>query len=208
LKYLPLVWNGLWRNRARTLFTLLSVTVAFILFGILAGVDAGFAHSLEASRMDRLFADPKFGAPMPISYAEQIAPVAGVLVVAPARYDRLAGRLIAASVAGSESASSRRPADIRWGNGEALVESRDHQQPADPAETGCQTPCQSVDVRGRPELVKPRPVTLVRSSSLDLRLSSYMPPGALHPARPSFRNTHWQVCLCRPSVASSTGGQP
>jgi hypothetical protein len=64
LKYLPLVWNGLWRNRARTLFTPLSVTVAFILFGILAGVDAGFAHSLEASRMDRLFADPKFGAPM------------------------------------------------------------------------------------------------------------------------------------------------
>jgi len=83
LKYFPLVWNGLWRNRARTLFTLLSITVAFILFGILAGVDAGFAHSLEASRMDRLFADPKFGTPLPISYAEQIARVPGVLVVAP-----------------------------------------------------------------------------------------------------------------------------
>jgi putative ABC transport system permease protein len=83
LKYLPLVWNGLWRNRARTIFTLLSITVAFILFGILAGVDAGFAHSLEVSRMDRLFTDPKFGVPMPISYAEQIARVPGVLVVAP-----------------------------------------------------------------------------------------------------------------------------
>jgi ABC-type antimicrobial peptide transport system permease subunit len=48
---------------------------------------------------------------------------------------------------------------------------------------------------------------LVRSSSLDLRLSSYMPLGAPHPALPSFRNTHRQVCLCRPNVASSTGGQ-
>jgi putative ABC transport system permease protein len=83
MKYLPLVWAGLWRKPARTMFTILSVMVAFILFGILAGIDAGFDNLLARSRMDRLFTDPRFGAPMPISYAEQIAKIPGVTVVAP-----------------------------------------------------------------------------------------------------------------------------
>jgi putative ABC transport system permease protein len=83
LKYFPLIWDGLWRRRARTIFTLLSIAVAYILFGILSGIDAGFAHMLEVSRMDRLFTDSRFGAPMPLSYAEKIASVPGVIVVAP-----------------------------------------------------------------------------------------------------------------------------
>jgi len=83
MKYLPLVWAGLWRKPVRTTFTLLSIMVAFILFGILSGIDSGFASVLERSRMDRLFTDPRFGTPMPISYAEQIAKVPGVTVVAP-----------------------------------------------------------------------------------------------------------------------------
>lgn len=83
MKYLPLVWNGLWRKRARTIFTLLSIAVAYILFGILSGIDAGFGHSLEVSRLDRLFTDSRFGATMPLSYGEQIANVPGVIVVAP-----------------------------------------------------------------------------------------------------------------------------
>ena len=83
MKYLPLVWNGLWRRPARTIFTLLSIAVGYILFGILSGIDAGFAHTLEVSRMDRLFTDSRFGTPMPSSYADQIASVPGVIVVAP-----------------------------------------------------------------------------------------------------------------------------
>ena len=59
--------------------------MAFVLYGILSGIDAGFAHSLAASRLDRLFTDSRFGAPMQISYAEQIARVPGVAVVAPRR---------------------------------------------------------------------------------------------------------------------------
>jgi putative ABC transport system permease protein len=73
----------LWRKPARTIFTLLSIAVAYVLFGILSGIDAGFAHTLEVSRMDRLFTDSRFGAPMPLSYAERIASVPGVVVVAP-----------------------------------------------------------------------------------------------------------------------------
>ena len=38
MKFLPLIWAGLWRKRARTVFTLLSIVVAFVLFGVLQGV--------------------------------------------------------------------------------------------------------------------------------------------------------------------------
>ncbi|HTC52408.1 MAG TPA: ABC transporter permease [Steroidobacteraceae bacterium] len=85
MKYLPLLWAGLWRKPARTILTLLSIVVAFVLFGILSGIDAGFARTLQASRLDRLFTDSRFGAPMQIAYAEQIARVPGVAVVAPRR---------------------------------------------------------------------------------------------------------------------------
>jgi putative ABC transport system permease protein len=85
VKYLPLLWAGLWRKPARTMLTLLSIVVAFVLFGILSGIDAGFEHALETSRLDRLFTDSKFGAPMQIAYAQQIARVPGVALVAPRR---------------------------------------------------------------------------------------------------------------------------
>jgi len=85
VKFLPLIWAGVWRKHARTIFTLLSITIAFLLFGILSAVDAGFAHSLESARLDRLFTDPRLGfrSYMPIAYAERIARVPGVTVVAP-----------------------------------------------------------------------------------------------------------------------------
>jgi putative ABC transport system permease protein len=83
MKYLPLIWAGLWRKPVRTIFTLLSIMVAFVLFGILSGIDAGFADVLARSRLDRLFTDPRFGTLMPMSYGTEIAKVPGVTVVAP-----------------------------------------------------------------------------------------------------------------------------
>ncbi len=85
VKYLPLLWAGLWRKPTRTILTVLSIVVAFILFGILAGIDAGLEHTLKASRQDRLFTDPRFGAPMQFAYAQRIERVPGVAVVAPRR---------------------------------------------------------------------------------------------------------------------------
>jgi len=35
MKYLPLIFAGLWRRPTRTIFTFLSIVVAFILFGVL-----------------------------------------------------------------------------------------------------------------------------------------------------------------------------
>jgi putative ABC transport system permease protein len=83
MKYLPLVWAGLWRRPARTIFTFLSISVAFILFGILAAFSGGMAQALEASRLDRLFVDTKFGTNLPYAYVERVAAVPGVTVVAP-----------------------------------------------------------------------------------------------------------------------------
>ena len=83
MKYFPLVWAGLWRKPARTIFTFLSIVVAFILFGILSAIDGGLAHQLEVARLDRLFVDTRFGTNLPLAYLDQIARIPGVTVVAP-----------------------------------------------------------------------------------------------------------------------------
>src|SRR5262249_36561949 len=83
MKYLPLIWAGLFRKPARTVFTLLSVVVAFLLFGLLQGINAGYAAVIEQQHLDRLFADPRVpgGAPMPISYLARVAQIPGVTKV-------------------------------------------------------------------------------------------------------------------------------
>ena len=47
MKYLPLVWAGLWRKRVRTVLTMISVVIAFTLFGLLDGITASFDHALD-----------------------------------------------------------------------------------------------------------------------------------------------------------------
>jgi putative ABC transport system permease protein len=79
VKYLTLVWAGLWRKPARTFFTLLSVVIAFLLFGLLQGVSSGFALVVEQQQLDRLFIDPRFpGQPIPLTHRDQIARVPGI----------------------------------------------------------------------------------------------------------------------------------
>ena len=45
MKYLNLVWSALFRRKTRTLFTLLSVLAAFLLFGLLDSVRDAFANA-------------------------------------------------------------------------------------------------------------------------------------------------------------------
>jgi putative ABC transport system permease protein len=79
VKYLTLVWAGLWRKPARTFFTLLSVVVAFLLFGLLQGVSSAFALVVEQQQLDRLFIDPRFpGQPIPFTHRDQISRVPGI----------------------------------------------------------------------------------------------------------------------------------
>lgn len=82
MKLLPLLWTGLWRKPARTVFTLVSLVVAFLLFGLLQGVDSAFSQSLRQWKFDRLFIDSRFGQPLPLAYEEQIARIPGLTRIA------------------------------------------------------------------------------------------------------------------------------
>jgi putative ABC transport system permease protein len=86
MKFLPLIWAGLWRKPLRTVFTLLSITVAFVLFGVLQGVDASQTHLIEEMRLDRLYTFARFGGLLPVSDGDQIQRAPGVKLVAPTGY--------------------------------------------------------------------------------------------------------------------------
>ena len=72
MKYLPLVWAAIMRKPARAVLTLLSVMIAFTLFGMMIGMNATFAGIEEAARADRIFVNPRFNNPLPIAEGRQI----------------------------------------------------------------------------------------------------------------------------------------
>lgn len=80
MKYFRLVWAGLWRKKARTILTMLSIIVAFLLFGLLQGVNQGFNSVVENMDVDRLYTTAKTNMVdgLPISYASRIKTVPGV----------------------------------------------------------------------------------------------------------------------------------
>jgi len=84
MKYFPLIWATLWRKKTRTLFTLLSVIVAFLLFGMLETVDYAFSHpSAGVTGADKLITTNKYSITLalPIADAQQIRSVPGVAEV-------------------------------------------------------------------------------------------------------------------------------
>jgi len=82
MRYLPLIWSALTRKPARAVLTLLSVTVAFTLFGLMIGLNATFDEMAARARADRIFTNARFGGNgMPIAVARQIAAIPGVKVV-------------------------------------------------------------------------------------------------------------------------------
>jgi putative ABC transport system permease protein len=82
MRFLPLIWSGLWRKPARTIFTLLSIMIVFLLFGVMIGLNAGFAKIIAEARLDRIEVNARFGGQMPLSHTEQIARLDGVRTVA------------------------------------------------------------------------------------------------------------------------------
>jgi putative ABC transport system permease protein len=83
MKFLPLLWAGLWRKRTRTVLTLFSVVIAFLLFGLLQGVNSWLSNAVADSRVNRLYTVSRisFIEPMPASYLTQIENVPGVVSV-------------------------------------------------------------------------------------------------------------------------------
>jgi len=80
MKYLYLVWSNLKRKKVRTILTLLSVMVAFILFGYLAAIKQGFSQGIEVAGADRLIVRHKISIIqlLPESYESRIEQIEGV----------------------------------------------------------------------------------------------------------------------------------
>lgn len=83
MKYFHLFWSQLRRRKARTIFTLLSIVIAFLLFAFLAAVKVAFRAGVDVAGADRLFTTHKTSIiqPLPFSYLDQISRVPGVIGV-------------------------------------------------------------------------------------------------------------------------------
>ncbi len=83
MKFLPLLWSSLWRKKIRTIFTLLSVFVAFLLFGLLMTIRGAFSFGVDIAGLDRLVLIHKVSLimPLPVSYKERLASTEGVSLV-------------------------------------------------------------------------------------------------------------------------------
>jgi putative ABC transport system permease protein len=84
VRYLPLLWAGLFRKKTRTILTLLSIVVAFALFGLLQAVQAAFESGADAADAKRLLATARYSIiePLPMAYQRRIEQVPGVVGVA------------------------------------------------------------------------------------------------------------------------------
>jgi putative ABC transport system permease protein len=83
MKFLPLLWSSLWRKKIRTIFTLLSVFIAFLLFGLLMTIRGAFSFGVDIAGIDRLVLIHKVSLimPLPVSYKERLAATEGVSMV-------------------------------------------------------------------------------------------------------------------------------
>ncbi len=88
MKFMPLVWAGLWRKPVRTILTASSIVIAFVLLGLLQGVNTGFDRAIAAANRNFLVTGTRVrgGANMPISAMPKILSVPGVNAVAPRAY--------------------------------------------------------------------------------------------------------------------------
>ena len=82
MKYLPLLWSSLWRKKVRTIFTLLSIFVAFLLFGLLMTIRGAFSFGVDIAGLDRLVLIHKVSLiqPLPVSYQERLRATEGVVL--------------------------------------------------------------------------------------------------------------------------------
>lgn len=83
MRYLPLIVRNLTRRKVRTIFTIGSICIAFLLFGVLMALKAAFSMGVEVAGADRLMMIHKvsFIQPLPRSYLGRIQAVEGVTLV-------------------------------------------------------------------------------------------------------------------------------
>jgi putative ABC transport system permease protein len=80
MKYFGLVWSSVWRKKIRTLLTMLSVFVAFLLFALLSAIGTAFQSGANVADAERLIVIDKVSLinPLPISYKRRIEAMEGV----------------------------------------------------------------------------------------------------------------------------------
>lgn len=80
MKFFPLIWSSLKRKKARTILTLLSIMVAFLLYGYLAAVGLAFNMGVSVAGADRLVVRHKVSLIqlLPASYQARIERLPGV----------------------------------------------------------------------------------------------------------------------------------
>jgi putative ABC transport system permease protein len=84
VRYWPLLWAGLFRRKARTLLTLASVLIAFLLLGLLQAVAAAFSSGAASADAKRLLTIARYSIiePLPLAHLGPIERVPGVVAVA------------------------------------------------------------------------------------------------------------------------------
>lgn len=85
MKYLPLVWAGIWRKKSRAILMLLQIVSAFLLFGLLQGFNSSIKQAIASAHADRLYvgSSVSLGDPLPISLLPRVRSVPGVKAVTP-----------------------------------------------------------------------------------------------------------------------------
>ncbi len=88
VRFMPLVWAGLWRRPARSVLTAICIAIAFVLLGMLQGVNAGFDKAIAAANRNFLVTSTRVrgGALMPLAAMAKIRNLANVKDVAPRAY--------------------------------------------------------------------------------------------------------------------------
>lgn len=85
MKFLHLIWAGIWRKLDRSVLTLISIVNAFLIFGLLQGLSTGIDNVAKDSSAAVLMTFSKVSQiePLPMGHAAQIAGVPGVKAVTP-----------------------------------------------------------------------------------------------------------------------------
>jgi putative ABC transport system permease protein len=85
VRFLPLIWSGIWRKPGRSILIFLQVSVAFALFGVLQGMKTGTDELISRARADLLLVHGSLSIvdPLPLGLLERIKSVAGVKAVVP-----------------------------------------------------------------------------------------------------------------------------
>lgn len=80
MKFLHLIWSNLKRKKLRTILTLLSILVAFVLFGILASVKQALVGGVQLAGVDRLVVRHKVSIIqlLPVTYKVRMERIPGV----------------------------------------------------------------------------------------------------------------------------------